>query len=662
MRRPTPFYLGLALPLLLIACGSPGPAPKPASFALSLTPAETSQVIGAPESVTLKIVPEGGFKDTVSVAVAADTGVTVTPSSASLAPDGSQAFTVVANQAGTFNVTFTGTSGTLTSNATLKVTAALSKGIAGTLTDGVGGAALGGAKVQLLLNGVQLTQITTDANGFYQFGNLAAGSYTLLAPGQTLQAPLYQGGAGAVPYAASQVIGVGVSGLDVLRQNLIQIRAVASTLSTVPPSLDVASPADGAVVSGSDSAYPVTLTSTAQGGNAINAVTAAIDHDPYLFALARYNRTLLFLGGAYGQDTGGPTTTTGPLTAKLNLARLAAGLNGAASLQLVSIDSNHNRTLRLIPLTVQSSTAGTALTAPVADVSATAITVQNTRLSVQSLRSQAAPQNTTLWAEVDWTPSAFPVQPSADQPDIGSGYKIYRSLAGGPQQLVAVLPVYFNKAASPKPAVANPGTWNDAGADLAPGVPVTYSVVAFSGDQNSPPSAPASTTPLPQFVVKLGAPQDQASGVSTTPAFSWTTNGVGAAEYFVPVLGDTIAGGIAFCGVPASPDATGLEAYLQSGTQNTGRGFGVGAPCGVVGGKTASSYGFTYAPDNQNLPPLQTARPYQWQLYEAVAVNDPASPSAISVATDGGTLYWPYGSGLNTFEGDEVFTFITGGK
>jgi hypothetical protein len=654
--------IALALGLLLAACNQ-----APPGFDFSLTQHKLSLQAavsdGAPSgAVALSVVPRSSFSGAVSVSVKVNrAGLTVSPASASIAAGKSQDFTITGQAAGDYVVSFTGGGKTIELHVTCLENP--DTGIYGTVTDGLGGAALQDATVKALgASGNVAAQTTTDADGRYQFTKLPAGAYTILSPGQTLTAPVYQGGAGSVAYASSEVVGVAYDGKAAVHQNLIQLRASSSQLATTPPTVSVS----GAPTSATGSEVINFKISLGAGKNGLALALAAIGHDPYAFALGAYNRGVAYLG-SFG---GNPSSSAKDVPVSLNLAQLAAGVSGKTDIEISVVDTNNDRTLFLQPLTVQNNFTGGDLSAPVTSVQATAFTVANTRVQIFSVNPQAAPPTTTMWTQVTWDPYTFPVEPGANTPFQDQGYYVYRSIAGGPQEKVATLPVYYD---SDTGAVVNPTGWNDASGDLIPGVSVSYTVVAFYGSKTAPTSQAATTTPLPTFSATLQTPAEQAQEVSLTPTFSWKTNGVGKYEYFVPVLGDTVTGATSFCGLAPrnSDNNTAIGALLATSTEHTLRGFYVGAPCGVLGGKARAdnTYSFTYAPSNPNgdsppfMPPLQSYRAYQWQLYEAVAVDDPNNPTAISVATDGSGLLWPYDPfGLNTFEGDQVFTFTTGSK
>ncbi len=111
---------------LSLAAAPPPPPPAP-SFTLSVSP--TSQMLMAGQAqghqVTLLATAVGGFTGTVTVTAASlPTGITIAPTSLSLVPGTSQSLSIVAGSnaaIGNSTVTFNGTSGTLTSTATVSL-------------------------------------------------------------------------------------------------------------------------------------------------------------------------------------------------------------------------------------------------------------------------------------------------------------------------------------------------------------------------------------------------------------------------------------------------------------------------------------------------------------------------------------------------------------
>jgi hypothetical protein len=105
------------------------PPPAQADFSLAVSPQSLSLTIGGTgQAVQLTATALNGFTGTTAVALSGlPAGVTANPASVSLAPGTPQSITLTAGnsaQAGSANVVFTGTSGSLTHTATLALTVA----------------------------------------------------------------------------------------------------------------------------------------------------------------------------------------------------------------------------------------------------------------------------------------------------------------------------------------------------------------------------------------------------------------------------------------------------------------------------------------------------------------------------------------------------------
>ena len=118
-----------SLPITVIT-----PPPAQADFSLAVSPQSLSLIIGGVgQAVQLTATALNGFTGTTAVALSGlPAGVTANPASVSLTPGTPQSITLTAGnsaQAGSANVVFTGTSGSLTHTATLALTVAASAGV-----------------------------------------------------------------------------------------------------------------------------------------------------------------------------------------------------------------------------------------------------------------------------------------------------------------------------------------------------------------------------------------------------------------------------------------------------------------------------------------------------------------------------------------------------
>jgi hypothetical protein len=118
---------------LAITVATPPPPPQP-DFSLAVSPQSLSLTIGgAGQPVQLTATALNGFTGSANVALSGlPAGVTASPASVSVTPGTAQTVTLTAAnsaQAGSANVVFTGTSGSLTHSATLALTVAAASGV-----------------------------------------------------------------------------------------------------------------------------------------------------------------------------------------------------------------------------------------------------------------------------------------------------------------------------------------------------------------------------------------------------------------------------------------------------------------------------------------------------------------------------------------------------
>ena len=118
------FWLCVAL----ASCGGgSNPAPPPADFSLSSTPATAALVAGgAQQQISVQANPENGFTGTVTVAITGlPSGVTASPATLTLTPGTAQSVALHAAStaaAGSATVSLTGTSGSLSHSVTVALT------------------------------------------------------------------------------------------------------------------------------------------------------------------------------------------------------------------------------------------------------------------------------------------------------------------------------------------------------------------------------------------------------------------------------------------------------------------------------------------------------------------------------------------------------------
>ncbi len=295
------------------------------------------------------------------------------------------------------------------------------------------------------------------------------------------------------------------------------------------------------------------------------------------------------------------------------------GVEGWTTFEVVVYDQNENRTHFLCRVYIPQE-AGPPAIQPPSNLRALAVTLGK-KISFYSesftvpsgagdITIHAAPEGGNLYVELTW-------DASPDDADI-TGYRIYRKLAGeADYALIGTV--------APAGDPTTTYLFRDSSPALQPGVEVTYQVRAYKGGTESG-AIEASTTPLDIWDVRLLEPADGATGVSLTPTFRWEpTKLVGNDQYYLWVLWDL---------------ALGAGYYLTAEFLN----------------ETEAPWDVVSVPDSP-YERLQPHRLYQWYIGLAIAYDDFADPTAVSVAVnDWWTTDYPYWGMPAT----DLFTFTTG--
>lgn len=398
-------------------------------------------------------------------------------------------------------------------------------------------------------------------------------------------------------YAGSQVINAQVTKDHATEVDVIQMKAFNPSWSTTPPAVAVLDVTEGSIYSGGTTTIPYTINVTpAASSLSTRLIYAALGKTPGSSYLTGY-RSIFEQTNSSGQQ---------------QLQPMNYPVQGATTFRAVVYDSNNNRTEVIRHITVTYPMyQGQNLVAPGAR-GALAYTLDK-QIGFYGLTAQAAPAGTNLFVEIDFTPQETLPVPN----DTPWGFRIYRSFDGNSWTLAGISD--------------NPNYFLDTSPQLAVGKKTYYKVTEFNGDVESAASNVVTTTPLAPFHVSLTKPADNAQGVSVTPTFTWAPSAkVGAHQYYAGVLFDTTTSSTAFDISPNNwplVDATSW-AWNQSGA-------------------------YTGTP----LETLQKGHTYEWQLYEAYALDNATNPTAVSVATD------LMGFWLGPVGADEwatnVFTFTT---
>ncbi len=398
-------------------------------------------------------------------------------------------------------------------------------------------------------------------------------------------------------YAGSQVLNVRTKDNYTTPLNIIQRKAFNPEWPTTPPNVSLEGVADGEVFDAANGFIPYRIASTPADNLDTTLIYAALGKTPgsgFVTGLRDLFQNVDDTGMRY-------------------LDPLDYAAFGDTTFQVVVYDNNGNRTQLIRYITVAANfPGGNELVSP--ELRRVLSVTLGKNVGFYRIDPQTAPTGGNLFVYVIWEPkfdySDFPN-------DAPAGYRIYRSFDGENYAPIATV---------------NIGTtlFIDSSPDLEIGKTVYYKVSAFVGDDESEPSNALSATPLDIFSVNLLSPADYETNVPTTPTFSWEMSDVGNYRYVGIAVWDTL---------------TGQSAILASGAQP------------FLVNRTSYTWNEDGAFDGSNWYELQSGRSYEWEAYEAYAVDDAAAPTAVSVAADGFGLWFPYG--IYGVPSGQHFTFTT---
>ncbi|QRK09127.1 carboxypeptidase regulatory-like domain-containing protein [Archangium violaceum] len=436
------------------------------------------------------------------------------------------------------------------------------------------------------------------------------GRYTLALPAGDYSLTLRKSG-----YAASRVEGVRIPDGGLTRLNLVQQRAFHPSWPTEAPSVDVGDVLENGSYD-ADNFLPYDVTVDPAGTLPTQMIYAAIGKTP---------------GSAWASGESQSFTQTDTTGPRFLLPRAYVGL-GSTTFEVVAYDANNNRThvIRHVTFTsVLPSTPGQPLAPPV--LQSTLAVTFGKALEAMNVHPTAAPEGASLFVNVHWSP-ATDVPPCSDPlVTIPYKYRVERRIGWGAFTPIATLPGWSIGQDLDGDAcgeVIYTTDYRDTSADLQPGTPATYRIVAFNDKHETAPSNTLTSTPLPAFDVRLTGPAAGATGVSTTPTFTWKpTQTVGAIHVYNGLLWDTVSGNSNLNFSSAQPRLVNRDSFTWNEDNNY----------------TGSVY-----------EQLQPGRTYEWQLSLAFAADSATSPTAVSVAADSYGVYGPF-----TVASTDVFRFTT---
>jgi len=398
-------------------------------------------------------------------------------------------------------------------------------------------------------------------------------------------------------YAGSKVINVRVVENKRTFVPIIQREATNPNWATTPPEVTLTGVKDGDVFDALFGYIPYRVTASAESPLDIDIIYAAVGKTPGARLLT--GRRDIFVNT---NDTGDQFIDP------LNYAAA-----GDTTFQVVVYDTNGNRTQIYRYITITFPFVGNVDLLPPQLQVVLSYTLSK-QIKFFSAAPQAAPEGTNLFVLISWRPTVNFDKYISDE-DIPYGWHIYRSFDGENFERIATVPGYQFTYIDPSPL-------------LTPGVKTYYRVTAFVGNQESEPSNILETTPLEPFFVRIDEPTDNATNVPTIPTFKWhPTATVSEYHYYAGALWDTLTGDMAWFTNPA-------RLMLVNRTEWTWNEDGAysGTP----------------------LETLQRGRTYEWNLIEAYALDDPLHPTAVSIASDGLGILFPYGVAST-----DHFTFTT---
>jgi len=398
-------------------------------------------------------------------------------------------------------------------------------------------------------------------------------------------------------YAGSQVLNVLAREGQTTPLNIIQRKAFNPSWPTEPPKVSLQGVNEGEVFDAFTGYIPYRIVSQPAGDLSTTLIYAALGKTP---------------GSGFTTGFRSLFTSTND-TGMQYMDPFDYGAFGDTTFQVVVYDTNGNRTQLIRHVTVTGVMApGNELVTP--ELRQVLAVTLATSVGFYNVGAEAAPAGGNLFTYVVWQPKYdFGEYPN----DIPAGYHIWRSFDGKDFVQIGTVGVGSN-------------LFIDASPDLAVGKTTYYRVTAFVGGGESEPSNVLSTTPLDMFSINLLSPADGETGVSTTPTFKWEMSDVGLYRYVGLVVWDTLSGDMAILAGGAQPFLVNRSSFSwnEDGTLS-GTGWNT----------------------------LQSGRSYEWEAYEAYAVDDAEQPTAVSIAADGFGIWFPYG--IYGMPSGQHFTFTT---
>ena len=345
----------------LAGCSGPNSNPTPpleADFSLSITPSSQSLAIdGSGVSVSLLATAVNGYTGSIAVAASGlPQGVTISPGTVTLTPGVAQKVTLLAGNAavtGNTTVSFTGTSGTLSHMASLALVVGPAADFSLTVTPASQSVTIGGpsASVSLLATATNgfMGSITVAVNGL-PAGVTANPTTIVLTPGTAQPVTL-----AATPGAAAGIATVSFAGSS---GTLSHSTNLALTVAPAPPptvtpdfSLSV-SPSSQSLTIGSAGASVSLLATAANGFNgnvaiAVSGLPTGVTASPAIVTLTPGTAQSVTLVTGTTAAAGSATVTfigtSGSLSHSANLALTVAAPVTPTGIDVVTYHYDNTR-------------------------------------------------------------------------------------------------------------------------------------------------------------------------------------------------------------------------------------------------------------------------------------------------------------------------------
>ncbi|PNY82005.1 carboxypeptidase-like regulatory domain-containing protein [Deinococcus koreensis] len=552
--------------------------------------------------------------------------------------------------------------------------------VRGIIVDQNIGAPVAGSTITVYQDSKVITTLPSKADGSFDISGLPEGTYDLKARKSGM--------------AGSDVYGL-IVGTDPLDLRMVQ-RPAFETSGTAEPATLTLTRADGTTpLAGSTFTDKVDFQITTSAGSKhtgpLRVIYAQLGRTPGSASVTGSSTDGKWLFNP-PQDQLGPTTTdkvTLPNAASPNFVKGFGSTSGeTVFMEILAVDFNYNYSRYIVPITLVNTSASAAATVS-APTQAAAISYtlkqegdwtrpySTPGHEGAALGGDAAPNGSGVFVEVRWcytntaaTPFAFDIERSSD----GTSFSKIGTVAGA-----------SDATACPANQLTRPFFYRDNSAALAVGKTFTYRVVARGA--NMAPSNSTATSPLAPFMPKLLGPADESNGVSLTPTFvignPQQEIGADGAGYNLQLRDLYTGGGYNLPGNPGAATAAALF-RVEEGTGTSGNGVPAGQSLVFTSGM-ASNFVLTdtagiLAPGKPNLipvdqtahtvsiplevfaeKPLQTLRPYKWEMYAGYAYKySPAEGKRVSAYS---VYTWPASSILPIPAARPVnqnFDFITG--